>query len=80
MGIEALKAYRKEYDSKLRVFRDNPTHDWASHPADAFRYFAMGVRPAARKKRPQDLRQVDDYDYLTGTPAGGDILENWSHE
>lgn len=43
-GIEALKQYRKDYDEKNRMFRDRPLHNWASHPADAFRYLALGVR------------------------------------
>ena len=43
-GIEALKAYRREWDEKLRTFKDNPVHDWASHPADAFRYLSMAWR------------------------------------
>lgn len=43
-GIEALRQYRAEYDEKLRTFKDNPRHDWASHSADAFRYLAMAYR------------------------------------
>jgi hypothetical protein len=42
VGIEALKNYRREWDEKKKVFADTPLHDWASHPADAFRTFAMG--------------------------------------
>jgi hypothetical protein len=44
LGVEALRQYRQEYDEKLRVFRNTPKHDWASHPADAFRYLAMAWR------------------------------------
>lgn len=40
-GIEALKLYRAEYDDKLQTLKPRPVHDWASHPADAFRYLAM---------------------------------------
>lgn len=43
-GIEALKQYRAEFDEKLKTFKDNPRHDWASHSADAFRYLAMAWR------------------------------------
>jgi phage terminase large subunit len=31
-GIEALKAYRREWDEKLRTFKDTAVHDWASIP------------------------------------------------
>ena len=39
-GIKALESYRKEWHDKLGVWRDRPLHDWSSHGADAFRYFA----------------------------------------
>lgn len=39
-GIKALESYRKEWNDKMGVWRDKPLHDWASHGADAFRYFA----------------------------------------
>lgn len=41
-GLDALRAYRREWDEKLRSYRDKPLHDWASDPADAFRTFAVG--------------------------------------
>ena len=43
-GVDALKEYRKEYDDKLQCFKDHPVHDWTSHPADAFRTGAVGMR------------------------------------
>lgn len=42
-GIEALRQYRREYDDKLKAFRQRPLHDWCSHGADAFRYLAVGI-------------------------------------
>jgi hypothetical protein len=42
-GIECLKMYRADWDSKLGVLKPRPVHDWASHGADAFRYLAMGL-------------------------------------
>jgi len=45
-GIDALRSYRRSYDEKARVFRDTPMHDWSSHCADAFRYFALVTRHA----------------------------------
>jgi phage terminase large subunit len=45
-GLEGLRAYRKEEDHKAgdgvrTYYKDRPVHDWASHPADAFRQGAM---------------------------------------
>jgi hypothetical protein len=43
-GVEALRQYRREFDEKLKSWRGRPLHDWTSHPADAFRYLAVGYR------------------------------------
>lgn len=40
-GITALENYRKEWDDKKGCWKDRPLHDWSSHAADAFRYFAV---------------------------------------
>jgi phage terminase large subunit len=53
-GLEALKQYRREWDDKLKTWKQRPRHDWSSHGADALRTFAMGFeekKPAARQKR-----------------------------
>jgi hypothetical protein len=52
-GIEALRNYRREFDDKLKAFKDRPLHDWSSHAADAFRYLALGQ---PRDARPQTLK------------------------
>lgn len=41
-GLYALKNYRKERDEKRDTWKNHPEHNWASHAADAFRYFAVG--------------------------------------
>ncbi len=41
--IDAISQYRQEWDDKKGMFRDNPLHDWTSHAADMFRYFAVGL-------------------------------------
>jgi hypothetical protein len=45
-GLEALRMYRRDFDEKRQEFRVRPLHDWTSHYADAFRYFAVGHREA----------------------------------
>ena len=40
-GVRCLESYRKEWDAKNSVWKNNPKHDWASHGADAFRYLAV---------------------------------------
>ena len=40
-GLNALRAYKVDYDEKLKTPRKTPLHNWASHPADAFRELAV---------------------------------------
>lgn len=56
-GIEALRMYRREYDEKRQEFRNSPLHDWTSHYADSFRYFAVGHRETV-KGRTLDLSNL----------------------
>jgi hypothetical protein len=44
-GIDALKNYQQKWDSKNKIFQDNPLHNWASHGADGFRQVAMSLKP-----------------------------------
>ena len=39
--VDGLTNYRKKYNQRLGQFTNEPEHDWASHPADMFRYFAL---------------------------------------
>jgi phage terminase large subunit len=51
-GLDALEAYRREWDDEKKAFRANAVHDWSSHPADSFRYLALAWRkPAPRQVR-----------------------------
>jgi hypothetical protein len=54
-GLNGLANYRKEWDDKRQVFKDNPLHDWASHAADGFMTLAMGFKEiVAKGKKPQN--------------------------
>lgn len=55
-GLEALRQYRKDWDDRLKTFRDRPRHDWTSHAADAFR---TGCVTAEEEKH--DLGDDGDY-------------------
>lgn len=43
-GIEALNAYRQHIEGAGALTKAEPVHDWASHPADAFRTMAEAHR------------------------------------
>jgi phage terminase large subunit len=42
--LDALAAYRADWDESKQASRPTPRHDWASHGADAFRYLAVSLR------------------------------------
>jgi phage terminase large subunit len=58
-GLEALRQYKADYDEVLKVFRDQPLKNWASHPADAFQCLAgawrMLEKPAVVKQEERRL-------------------------
>ena len=47
-GIDCLRQYHREYDENNKAWKGRPKHDWASHGADAFRYFAVGFTPVSQ--------------------------------
>ena len=68
-GIKALSAYERKWDAKLKVYHNTPLHNWASHGADGFRYFAVDYAPgfgSGRAQRTMHLPRtaVGDYDIL----------------
>jgi len=56
-GIQALRHYRFEESDKLGSLAKDPLHDWASHPADAFTYFAVAIKGQAK---PEPAGHPDD--------------------
>jgi phage terminase large subunit len=49
-GLQALRHYRYGEIEKLNTKTREPLHDWASHPSDAFMYFACSVEKLKRGK------------------------------
>lgn len=70
-GLDALREYQKKWDEKAQIFSEKPLHNWASHTADAFRVFAMGIRDPSRRVDVAKLTRQSD--------AGYDIF-NYSEE
>jgi hypothetical protein len=54
-GLDALQAYRRDYNTRLNEFKATPVHDWSSHAADAWRYLAV------RQSTPKEKRPADRY-------------------
>jgi phage terminase large subunit len=55
-GLQALRHYRWQPEGTLGQIKREPLHDWASHPSDAFRYFAVGIQtPKSRVIRAEQM-------------------------
>ena len=48
-GWQGLSHYQYEVDSVTNQFSKKPLHNWASHPADAFRTFAVAQKEPKRQ-------------------------------
>ena len=53
-GIKALQNYHRQWDDKSQEFKNKPVHDWSSHPADAFRYLAVGMTVPKKNSNTHD--------------------------
>ena len=52
-GLEALRAFKAEWDEDARAYKRTPNHDWASHGADAWRYLSMAWDYPAKAPEPR---------------------------
>jgi phage terminase large subunit len=57
-GIECLRQYQREWDDKLKKFKDGPLNNWAAHGADAFRYLAMAFKEIRIEPVPERGRML----------------------
>ncbi len=65
-GIRALKSYHKKWDDIHKTFRDEPTKDWSTHAADAFRYMAIAHK--VNEVRSELKRRVKSGTAVTSYP------------
>lgn len=42
-GLDALRTYHRKWDEEAQTYSDREAHDWASHPASAFKSMACGM-------------------------------------
>jgi len=57
--IACLENYRQEWDTKHRIYKSQPLHDWSSHGADAFRYLAISLPKTRDGMTEQDLKKME---------------------
>ena len=73
-GLEALRAYRADYDDKAKVFHDRPKHDWSSHGSDAARYMSLAWREMQPEKPKPPPRDSWDAAF---SRAGREDVDDW---
>lgn len=56
-ALKALRSYSRDWDERRRAFATHPRHDWASHAADGFRYFAVGSQQTRVIREPERARR-----------------------
>ena len=66
-GLNAMRNYQRGWNEKLKMFSDNPLHNWASHGADAIRTFACGYRDP--KDKTQSTGRIPTFRDV-GKPVG----------
>lgn len=67
-GLDALRAYRREWDDDHKVFKQRPLHDWSSHYADGFRYLSLAWQAEAAPVEKQKPRMLPGQVLLPGAP------------
>jgi phage terminase large subunit len=73
-GIEALRAYRRQFNERTNQYANSPLHDWASNGSDAFRMFALVTETEVKTKQADTPKPV-------WTPPEITLDELWkSHE
>ena len=55
--ISAIRDYRKEYDSKNKVYRSRPLHDYNSNYCDALRYLCVALPKIRTTSNPEELEK-----------------------
>jgi len=66
-GIKMLEEYRKTWDDRNGVFRDQPLHDKSSDGADAFRYLAVYhklMQNRTKKSEERSYSKQENYKYI----------------
>lgn len=55
-GTEAVRQYQREWDDDKKCFKDQPLHNWTSHPSDALRMLAVVWKEDAKPKQEDPAR------------------------
>ena len=62
--IDALCQYHKAFNEDTKTFSSGPDHDWTSHPCDAVRIMAQGIRERSPYKKAPQEKAESDYEVM----------------
>lgn len=65
--LEAMKAYRREWDDNKLMFSDTPLHDWSSDYCDCLRYVAIACAMLGFIGTKVTIRGTDSHTLLTSS-------------
>lgn len=71
-GVNALRNYRRRYNTDTGAYMLTPLHDWSSHAADAFRMMAVMWAP---EKKP--IAQNKDAVLMVGSQNQATLNDMW---
>lgn len=60
-GLRCLNEYHKRWNTERKCYEEEPYHNWASHGADAFRYFAVKWHELYAQDFPSSIIRLDEY-------------------
>lgn len=55
--LKAMENYRQEFDSKKKIYKSRPLHDWSSHFADCLRYLCISLPKTQDGLSAEDLER-----------------------
>lgn len=57
LGLDGLGSFTKEWDDKLKDWKEQPVHNWAEHPFSAFATLALAWKGKKLRKTPSVIQQ-----------------------
>ncbi|MGY5793677.1 hypothetical protein ACXHXM_26045 len=76
LGVEGLKAYRREWDDDKKTYLDNAYKDWAEHIGSSFRYLGLAWKEVEKPEEKQAPPPKDTPVYQA--MADGTVRSNMS--
>ena len=71
-GLQALKAYRADWDENRRILKPVAVHDWSSHASDALRYMAV-----SRPNHDGPIARTKDYGFKSKAQREAQSWDAW---